>query len=114
MGQAMSLSGRSYSEREKLAMYEERLELYNKAGGICEHCGKRVSMDAFQVAHRIPNSPTWRKKYGKEIIDHKLNKAVTHPECNSAVLLVNDPVSRELLIDRILADIDRGGNYSVF
>jgi hypothetical protein len=90
-------------------MYEERLDLYNEAEGICEVCRKPVSINDFQIAHRIPNSQTWLKKYGKEIIDSKLNKAVTHAECNAKVLLVNRPIEREILIDRILATIDRGG-----
>jgi hypothetical protein len=104
----LSLSGRSYTEREKLEMYEERLELYNRAEGICEVCGKSVSINDFQIAHRIPNSQVWLRKYGKEIIDHRFNKKVTHPECNASVLLVNRPVEREILVDQILEAIDKG------
>ena len=104
----MSLSGRSYSERQKLDLYEERLEMYNRVGGICEVCGKYIPMNDFEIAHRIPNSPTWLKKYGKEIIDHRFNKCPTHKECNCKVLLANQIVERELLVDRILADIDKG------
>lgn len=104
----MSLSGRSYSQREYLDMYEERLAMYNACNGICEVCGKYVPMNDFEIAHRIPNSPTWIKKYGREIIDHALNHTVTHRECNARVLLVNKPVAREELVDRILRAIDKG------
>lgn len=104
----MSLSGRSYSERERLGIYEERIAMYNECRGICAYCGKRVGMDEFQIAHKIPNSPTWLKKYGKEIIDHKLNKCVTHRgACNDLVQVTNKVVEREELIDRILEAIDR-------
>ena len=103
----MSLSGRSYTERQRLDMYEERLAMYNACNGICEVCGKYIPMDSFEIAHRIPNSPTWLKKLGKEIIDHPLNRTVTHRECNAAVLLVNRPIDREILIDKILAAIDK-------
>lgn len=104
----MSLSGRSYTERQRLEMYEERLDLYNKAEGICGVCGKPVSIHVFQIAHRIPNSPVWLRKYGKEIIDHRFNKVVSHPECNAAVLLVDWPILREELVDKILEAIDKG------
>jgi len=104
----MSLSGRFYTERQRLKIYEERLALYNKVQGICEVCGKYVPMNDFEIAHRIPNSPTWLKKLGKEIIDHRFNLAVTHRECNCKVLLTNKVVERELLIDRILEAIDKG------
>lgn len=103
----MSLSGRSYSQRDYIDMYDERLEMYNACNGICEVCREYVSMNEFEIAHRIPNSPTWRKKYGNEIIDHKLNKTVTHKECNAAVLVVNKPVAREELVSRILRAIDK-------
>ena len=82
--------------------------MYNAVEGICEVCGKYIPMNDFEIAHRIPNSPTWLKKYGKEIIDHKFNKAVTHKACNASVLLANQIVEREKLVDRILADIDKG------
>ena len=96
------------TERKHLEVWEERLAIYNRDGGICQYCGKHVDINAFQVAHRIANVKWARKKYGGEVIDSALNKATTHAGvCNDLIQVTNNPIERELLIDRILADIDK-------
>jgi hypothetical protein len=94
-------------ERSRLETHEQRLAIYERDGGLCVHCGHYVSINDFQVAHRIARTVWTLKKYGREIIEHPLNKACTHPgACNDAVLITFRPVERELLVDEILRDID--------
>ena len=70
-------------ERKRFEQAEERLRIYARDHGICQACGKPVPMDGFEVAHRIANTVSNRKRFGAEVIDHPLNKATTHPgRCN--------------------------------
>jgi hypothetical protein len=90
-------------ERQRLETHEQRLAIYERDGGICQFCGKPVDINSFQVAHRIAAAKWCYKKYGKEVIDHPLNKACTHAwACNDGMLITNNPVEREKLVDRIL------------
>ena len=74
------------AERKRFEQAEERLRIYTRDHGICQACGKPVPMDGFEVAHRIANTIANRKRYGDEVIDHPLNKAMTHQgRCNSAM-----------------------------
>lgn len=94
--------------RAALDREEERIAIYNRDHGRCQHCGVPVSWGEFELAHRIADSVAMRKKYGAEIIDHPLNRCVTHRgDCNAAVLVTHNPVERENLIDEILAQIDK-------
>ena len=73
-------------ERKRLEQYEERLCIYSRDHGISQACGEPVSINEFEIAHKICQSIANRKRYGDEVIDHPLNKATTHPgRCNSAM-----------------------------
>jgi hypothetical protein len=94
-------------ERQRLETHEQRLAIYERDGGICQFCGKPVDINSFQVAHRIARADWTIKKYGREIIEHPLNKACTHAgKCNDGMLITFRPVEREVLVDEILRDID--------
>ncbi len=91
-------------EKEKEEMIEKKLYLLNKTGWRCEVCGKRLTLDNAQLAHRIPQTKAYIKKYGKQIIHHELNLAcVCSLRCNSAVLLdpKTHPVEALELIEKI-------------
>lgn len=89
-------------ERDRLALHEERLAIYGRDRGICQWCKLRVPIDQFQVAHRIANTIANRKRWGAAIIDHRLNKATAHPECNSYLNIGNKPMECIKLRDEIL------------
>ena len=73
-------------ERQRLEIYEERLAIYFRDRGICQTCGKPVSINEFEIAHKICRSVVNRRRFGAEVIDHPLNKATTHPgRCNDAM-----------------------------
>ena len=63
-----------HKHRRRQFKAEERAEVYNKANGICEICGKFVPMNAFTVDHIIPIS-----KGGTYDMD---NLQLAHESCN--------------------------------
>ena len=96
----------SSRERKKFETHEERIQLYEKSNGICQYCRRLVDINSFTVAHRIANTKSNRKKYGNEIIDHPLNKAVTHPgNCNDGMNIGMNPVKCRALAMRIKATL---------
>ncbi len=79
-----------------------RLYIFNKAGNKCEVCGKRITPQTGQVAHRMAKSKANLKKYGKSIINHPYNlRATCSLRCNSAVLIDNKPIEKEQLVEAI-------------
>ena len=94
-------------ERQRIETHEQRLAIYERDQGICQFCHKPVDINSFQVSHKIAAAVWCYKKWGKEIIDHPLNKACTHPgKCNDGMLITFRPIERERLVDEILRDID--------
>lgn len=94
-------------ERARFETHEERLAIYERDHGLCAYCGRPVDINSFQVAHRISRTKAMLKKYGREIIEHPLNKATTHPgACNDGILITYRPVSREDLVQVIRARIE--------
>lgn len=65
----------------------EQRELANiRSRGICAVCGKPLTDNQPQYAHKIPNKEMYRKKYGSYIIDHTLNgEMVCCLGCNQSV-----------------------------
>lgn len=63
--------------REQLKYEQTRIDVYNRAHGRCEECGAPIQYDTYQMAHKIPQSKMYLKKYGKEVIHHRLNFSAT-------------------------------------
>jgi hypothetical protein len=94
-------------ERSRLETHEQRLAIYERDGGMCRYCGKRVDINSFQVAHIIAATKWAIKLYGADVIEHKDNKATTHPgACNDLAQITNKTVERERLARAIRAKID--------
>lgn len=88
--------------REKLEAEDKKLDIFIKRCATCETCGKRLLYTESQLAHRIPKSKMYLKKYGKEIIHHTKNLAlVCGLECNSAVNISNNPMAVVELVKEI-------------
>lgn len=88
----------------------ERLQIYYRDGGICQYCGRPVGINEFQLAHRIARTKWAVRKYGWEVIEHPLNKLVTHAgRCNDGVLITYRPVQREELVAKIREAIANHG-----
>jgi hypothetical protein len=96
------------TEREKFEANERKAYLVAKSGGRCEVCGDWLNIP--QLAHRIPRTKMYLKKYGPAIVHHDLNLAVVCSlRCNSAVNIGMNPAAVSVLVDKIKAALDGGG-----
>ena len=94
------------TEKQRRDQWEERLAIFKRQHGICAHCGNPLDINDFEIAHRIMNGKWCVEKYGREIIDHPLNKAATHcGRCNSGVLITYSHVKVSALVEQIKAQI---------
>ena len=74
------------TERDKFRISELKEQIIAERR-ICEVCGKPVSWDNAQLAHRIPSHKKYIKRYGRDFIHGKSNLAlVCSLKCNAAVL----------------------------
>ena len=92
------------TERERFIYQENRMRLMVERGCTCEVCGNHLDYGNLQLAHRLPKSKGYLKKYGKEVIHHPLNLAtVCSLKCNDAVLLdpKTHPIEAQELIEKI-------------
>ena len=95
------------TEGQRRDQWEERLTIFDRQNGICACCGRPLALDDFEIAHRIMNGKWCIEKYGREVIDHPLNKAATHRgRCNSGMLITYNPVKVESLVRQIKAQIE--------
>ena len=96
-------------ERQRFETHEQRIAIYERDCGLCAYCGRPVDINSFTVAHRIARTKAMLHKYSREVIEHPLNKATTHPgACNDGVLITYKPVEREHLASLIRARIKDG------
>lgn len=87
---------------EKIEAEEKKVQIYNLRNGTCEVCGNVMAQSEAQLAHRIPKSKMYLKRYGKEIIHHTKNLAlVCGLECNSRVNINGSPLAIEQLVIEI-------------
>jgi hypothetical protein len=71
---------------------DEWESIYYRDNGICQTCGLPVEWVKAQAAHCIANTKANRQKYGDYIIDHALNRKLTHGGgCNDAQNIGNNP-----------------------
>ena len=87
---------------------EQRLEIFKKAGWICENCGNRLSRyGTQQLGHRIPQQKMYIKMYSKDVVHHKLNMAACCClRCNNAVSINGKTLLIEKLVDKIMGVIE--------
>ena len=92
--------------KQILEANEKKIQIYNSRNATCEVCGKVITQSEAQLAHRIPKSKMYLKRYGKEIIHHSKNLAlVCGLECNSRVNINGSPLAIEQLVIEIQAII---------
>ena len=97
------------NELEKLEAYEMKALWHTQALGLCEVCKEWIPLDESQLAHRIPKHVKYVKKYGKSVIHHRFNMALTCAGCNSRVLIdpATHPVEVAELVEKINKDLGR-------
>jgi 5-methylcytosine-specific restriction endonuclease McrA len=98
-----------WDKQEAIDKREEKV--FARDNYTCQTCKESIYIHGTpQAAHRIAKSKANLKKYGPEIIHHPFNLvSVCSPDrCNSFWNIGGNPVECEKLVDRILADIDKG------
>ena len=95
----------TFYEKEEAEI--KKTEIYRAQQGICPVCNKGfINWSQVQAAHRIIKSKVNLKKFGKEIIHHKLNLVCTHDICNSSVIVNPETQTGKDLIIRIRKEIN--------
>jgi len=86
---------------------ERREAVLIRDGFRCRRCGKRAT----QTAHRIAQTKTWVRKYGRKVIDHPMNLvSVCSLACNDSFNIGNKPEEREALVKEIKEAIEHEHN----
>jgi len=94
---------------QKLDAEELRIKIFTDAKGMCAVCGWPLNQGVPQLAHRIANTKANIKKYGDEIINHRLNLVATCSlYCNSRCNIGNNPVKSLALVEEIKHAIEHG------
>ena len=85
------------TERQQLNLEDQKKRIFAIYGGRCACCGK----PATQLAHQIPQTKRFLRKYGREVIHHRMNLLpVCNLRCNAKVDIGNRPlVVKQLVID---------------
>ena len=89
------------TERESFNFRELKLHILARQGGVCWNC----PAPATELAHRISNSRSNLRKYGKGIVHHILNLVGSCSRCNQLALIDNKPIKVARLVRRIVADM---------
>lgn len=78
--------------KDKLEAEDKKKHIYYSRNGKCEVCNEVIPFSQAQLAHRIPKSKMYIEKYGKEVIHHYANLALTCSlKCNSKVNIGSNP-----------------------
>ena len=94
--------------RERIEKIEQKTRMLNACGWKCEVCGKPLTLDGCQMAHRIPQYDRYIKQYGKKVIHHRFNlKCVCSESCNASVQMKPDtqPILADELVKLIQEDL---------
>ena len=94
------------TSKEKFDAEEKKERILQKAGYQCRSCGK----PAVSLAHRIAQTKSNLKKYGKEIIHHEYNLAAVceRQACNDAFNIGGRLVERDFIVAWIRRAIKEG------
>lgn len=92
------------TEREKFEVAETKMRKCQEQNYKCGVCGKLITPQSCQLAHRIPSTKFYLKQYRKQIIHHDLNLvACCSLKCNAAVLC--DPKTRPIEAQELIDEI---------
>lgn len=93
--------------RRSETLRDQRLELYAAQHELCETCGLPIALAEAELAHKIPEALWAFARWGRRVIDHPLNKAMTHRGyCNDQQNIQNRPLDCEVLVSRIREAIE--------
>ena len=89
---------------------EQREKIYCDQHGLCKTCGMPLALCEAELAHKIPDALWANAKWGRQVIDHEMNKAMTHRGyCNDQQNIQNKPLECNALVRSILREIQAPG-----
>ncbi len=95
----------TFYEKEEAEI--KKTKIYREQQGICPVCNRGFDhWGKVQAAHKIIKSKVNLKKYGPEIIHHRLNLVCTHDVCNSSVIVNPETQTGKDLITQIEKEIN--------
>jgi len=77
------------TERERFDVATVKRRIIAEQGGLCgytDSLGNRCTQPATELAHRIPQTKWALRKYGAEVIHHRLNLVATCHKHNAAMM----------------------------
>src|SRR3990167_8739471 len=79
--EAMSLTGRKWTERQRFDFAEAKLAKWHAQRGLCATCTHyHQGVETMEWAHRIPDTKVNRRVYGKAVLSHPANGALVCKE----------------------------------
>ena len=96
------------TDRDRLALTETKERLGEEQGWLCYVCEKPIKLDTCHFAHILPQDKVHMRRYGKDVIHHRLNGRLTCGlKCNAKVQInyVGHPVAADEQAERILQAI---------
>lgn len=98
----------SKQERRAEEIRETKIRVFSEQGGVCFWCRAPMQMEAFELAHRIPQRKWCLGKWGRPVIHHRLNVVGTHAgSCNSHVQINPDSLQAEKLAREIRRELGK-------
>ena len=99
------------TDREAFEMREKIRRKADSQGWLCPVCKRNLNGDGAvaQWAHRIPQSKSNVRLYGRAVVDHPLNGVVVCSlACNQAVSVRNEPLWEAQMVAAIREAIKEG------
>ena len=85
---------------------EQKRQLFLQQKGLCAACGLPLDRYNYNIAHVIPKTKVWLRKYGEKIIHHRLNLRATHSgACNDHVM--KSPATNTIFCDELIKKIKK-------
>jgi 5-methylcytosine-specific restriction endonuclease McrA len=84
------------TERQRFTVAETKERLFKRDMYTCRICGDPIRQHGTpQLAHRIPQTKSNLKRYGKEVIHHDDNLwSVCGLQCNAAALIHGEEIEQ--------------------
>ncbi len=96
------------TDGDRLLAFEAREAIFARDGWLCQNCGQPIRLGSPQLAHRIPQSKMYLKRYSAEIIHHPDNLAsVCSLACNDALDIRGHPLEVAALVEKISSQLRR-------
>ena len=92
------------TDRQRIELTETKERLGEEQAWLCHVCGRPMTLDSSHFAHVLPQDRVHIRRYGEEVIHHRLNGRLTCGlRCNAKVQVTYSahPLMADMLANRI-------------